>query len=91
LRRRAEVIAGSPELQEREAMKHASLADVLAMVLGERGTDVATARLVADAAVAVYLQSVRLWMDDAETPYRELIECAATQLGDALAARPIHA
>jgi AcrR family transcriptional regulator len=85
--RREAVIGSSPELQEREAMKHASLAAVLAAVLGERGTDASTARLVADAAVAVYLQSVRLWMDDADTPYPQLLERAALQLEDTLAAR----
>lgn len=90
LRRRAAVIGSSPELQEREAMKHASLADVLATVLGERGADASTARLVADAAMAVYLQSVRLWVDDADTPYPQLLERAARQLENALEARPVR-
>ena len=79
LRRRNVVIASSGELQEREARKLASLADVIAEGLGGRGSDPDSGRLVADLALAVFKQAAHLWMNDPRTPYPVLLRRAAHQ------------
>ena len=81
LRRRDAIIGTSGELQEREARKLASIAAVMADGLVERGTDHAEALLVADLALAAFKHASRLWMDDPDTPYAELVRRAAAQAG----------
>ena len=51
---RREVIARSPELQERGRTKFAAIADALAAELVRRGSERASATLLADVAVAIF-------------------------------------
>ena len=78
-RRRDAVIGTSSELQEREAYKLAAIAAVVADGLVGRGSDLDSARLVADLALVAFKQAARLWLDDPETPYPALLHRAAAQ------------
>ncbi len=69
LRRREAVVDSSADLQEREAHKLASIAEVVADELGQRGSDPNSARLVANLALAVFQQAARYWMEDPQVPY----------------------
>lgn len=61
---RREVIARSPELQERGRTKFADIADALATALHQRGLDPSTSRLLADVAVAIFQSGFDRWVDD---------------------------
>jgi AcrR family transcriptional regulator len=65
-RRRQAVIAANPRLQQREQIKYASLADDLAEALRARGTDPSSARLAADAGVAVFRAAFDRWIEEDE-------------------------
>ena len=60
---REQVIASNTELQERNAMKLASMSRGLTDALRERGTDDAVAALAADAGVSVFKLAFRRWID----------------------------
>lgn len=77
LRLRDELIRGSADLQEREARKLASIADVVSENLVARGADQHSARLVADLTVAVFKQAARLWMDDPATSFADHVNLAS--------------
>ena len=90
---RREVIARSPELQERGRTKFAAVADALAAGLIQRGSDPASATLLADVGVAIFRSGFDRWVDnpdrdDLATSLRE----AGAELADAVrpfsAARP---
>jgi len=61
---RREVIARSPELQERGRTKFAAVAHALRTELLHRGTESATAELLADVGVAVFRTGFDRWVDD---------------------------
>jgi len=61
---RREVIARSPELQERGRTKFAAVAHALRTELLHRGTESATAALLADVGVAVFRTGFDRWVDD---------------------------
>ncbi|MFA3878062.1 helix-turn-helix domain-containing protein [Streptomyces sp. MMCC 100] len=61
--RRQSVIDANAELRERELIKLASLSDALADALRDRGVDELTARLTAEAAIAVLKVAFRRWID----------------------------
>jgi AcrR family transcriptional regulator len=61
---RREVIARSPELQERGRTKFAAVADVLAAELVRRGSEPASATLLADVGVAVLRTGLNRWVDN---------------------------
>ncbi|RZT07541.1 TetR family transcriptional regulator [Kribbella sp. VKM Ac-2569] len=63
---RFEVIAATPALRERELAKHASLTDVVAEALRQRGIPDRLARLAAQTGWATYRQAVQAWNDDPE-------------------------
>ncbi|MDM4763842.1 helix-turn-helix domain-containing protein [Galbitalea sp. SE-J8] len=71
-RRRGIVIAAHASLQERELHKMAHLSDSLAAALTARGTDAASARLAADAGIAVFRFAFARWIAPDET--RTLVE-----------------
>ncbi|MET7325887.1 helix-turn-helix domain-containing protein [Streptomyces sp. NPDC005549] len=77
VRLRQGVIDANAELRERELTKLASLSGALADALGERGVDELTARLAAEAAIAVLKVAFRRWIDEGqEPPLRPLLaEC----------------
>ncbi|HEV7183636.1 MAG TPA: TetR family transcriptional regulator [Leifsonia sp.] len=60
---RREIIASSPELQERGQAKFAAVADALAAALRERGADRSTSALLADVGVAVFRSGFDRWVD----------------------------
>jgi AcrR family transcriptional regulator len=62
-RARQSIIAASPELQERELIKLASLASGLADALRERGVDEPAASLAAEASIAVFRIAFERWLD----------------------------
>jgi AcrR family transcriptional regulator len=83
---RREVIARSPELQERRRTKFAAIADALAADLVRRGSEAASATLLADVAVAIFRTGFNRWVDN---PGRDdLAAClrnAGAELTDAVA------
>lgn len=79
LRRRAELINSSGELQERESRKIAVLAEAVANALVERGTDQDDAELIAELAITVFTHAARLWMREPATPFAVLVDRAALQ------------
>ncbi|WP_411098496.1 TetR/AcrR family transcriptional regulator [Streptomyces sp. x-45] len=77
VRLRQGVIDANAELRERELTKLASLSGALADALRARGVDDLTARLTAEAAIAVLKVAFRRWIDEEQEPaLRPLIaEC----------------
>jgi AcrR family transcriptional regulator len=63
--RRQKVIAATPELQERELIKLARLAGVVADALRRRGVDDTAATLTAEAAITVFRVAFGHWVDPA--------------------------
>jgi hypothetical protein len=60
---RAAIIAASPELQERELIKLASLATALAEQLRRRGVGEPAASLTAEASIAVFRIAFDQWVN----------------------------
>ena len=67
-RRRAAVIAANPELQERELVKLATIAQALAGALRERGVPEPAASLSAETGIAVFRIAFERWVADPGTP-----------------------
>jgi AcrR family transcriptional regulator len=83
---RREVIARSPELQERGRTKFADIANSLAAELAQRGCDPAIATLLADVGVAIFRTGFNRWVDNPDSD--DLAAClreAGDQLVDAVA------
>jgi AcrR family transcriptional regulator len=73
-RQRQAIINSSPELQERELIKLASMANTLADTLRARGVPDATAALTAEISVAVFKTAFERWQaDDARTDFPGVI------------------
>ena len=80
-RRRQAVIASSPELQERERIKLASIAEALAATLRERGVAEPAASLAAEAGIAVFRIGFERWLAEAgETDLTALIRDSLAEL-----------
>jgi AcrR family transcriptional regulator len=80
-RQRQAIINAHPELQERELIKMASLADALAGALRQRGVDEATASLTAQVGVAVFRAAFERWIDKRNTQkLSEVIQESLDQL-----------
>jgi AcrR family transcriptional regulator len=60
--RRQEVIARSPELQERGRTKFAAVADALSAALRQRGVEATVATLYADVGVAIFRSGFDRWL-----------------------------
>jgi AcrR family transcriptional regulator len=83
------VIAGNPELQERAAFKHATLAAALTSALGKRGVPDLTASLAADLGVRAFDRAFDRWIEPSsqqtltELAHEELqaLRTAAAALG----------
>jgi len=65
-RRRQAVIAANPSLQQGEQVKYAMLAADMAEALRGRGVEPLSARLAADAGVAVFRAAFERWVDEDE-------------------------
>lgn len=63
-RQRQTVIDANPELQERELIKLASLADAVAGALRERGITDLAASLTAEAGIAIFKVAFERWIND---------------------------
>jgi AcrR family transcriptional regulator len=63
-RRRQAVIDANPRLQERELIKLASIATAIAEGLGRRGVAASTAKLTAEAGVAVFRVAFERWIGE---------------------------
>ncbi len=82
---REAVIATSEELRERELVKIASISTALKTLLVDSGCDEATARMTADAGVAVFVEATRRWQDGDDAPFAELVGQAAQLLRETAA------
>lgn len=60
---RRQIMAASPELQERGQAKLATVCDSLAAALRERGADPSTAKLFADVGIAIFRTAFDRWTD----------------------------
>ena len=83
-RQRQAIIAATPELQERELIKLATLAAALADALRRRGVSDPAARLAAETGIAIFRIAFEAWTEDAgELTLSEHIranECALSHL-----------
>ena len=70
-RQRQRIIAASPELQERELIKLASLAAALAGTLRDRGVPEPAASLTAEVAIAVFKTAFERWVDEASDEHED--------------------
>ncbi|HWD01947.1 MAG TPA: helix-turn-helix domain-containing protein [Amycolatopsis sp.] len=72
---RARIIAASSELQERDMLKRATLADMIADALRDRGTTDQAAVVAAWSAVAVFYAALASWTEPANrSPLAQLID-----------------
>ena len=79
---RRQVIARSPELQERGRTKIAEVADGLTAALRARGSDPASAALLAHVGVAIFQSGFNRWVDD---PDRQELAASLISTGAQLA------
>lgn len=80
-RQRQRIIDAHPDLQERELIKLASLAASLAAALRGRGVGDPTARLAAEAGVAVFKIAFELWIADSNAaPLSDIIRQSLAEL-----------
>jgi AcrR family transcriptional regulator len=80
-RRRQAVVATSPELQERELGKFATLSVALADTLRRRGLGDPAASLTAELAIAVFRVAFESWIEDSEDrDFPQLIRESLDQL-----------
>jgi AcrR family transcriptional regulator len=80
-RQRQAIIAGTPELQERELIKLASLASALADTLRRRGVDGSAASLAAEAGIAVFKVAFDRWHDETnERDFPQLVRESLAEL-----------
>jgi AcrR family transcriptional regulator len=77
-RQRQRIIVANAELQERELVKLASVAAVLASALRERGVEEPAASVTAETAIAVFRTSFERWV--AEDAKRELADVVRESL-----------
>ena len=79
--RRQSVIDANPELRERELVKLASLATVLAEVLRRRGVQDPAAELTADAGIAVFRVAFDRWVrDDTDRDFARFVQEGIAEL-----------
>ena len=89
LARRAEVIAASPALQERELIKLASMDQALTDALIARGEQPAVARMATAAGAAILRRASERWFADERADFTALIAEAADELRGVV--RPVRA
>ncbi|MBM9506515.1 TetR/AcrR family transcriptional regulator [Actinacidiphila acididurans] len=80
-RQRRTVIAANSELQERELLKRARLAAVIADALRERGTPETAARLAAEVGVLAFGTAYARWAEpDNRQPYPQIAHAVLAEL-----------
>jgi AcrR family transcriptional regulator len=88
-RRRRAVILATPELQERELMKLASLTDALADALRRRGVSDSAARLAGETGMAVFRITFERWATDpAGRSWPDHLHDALAELDELVLASP---
>jgi AcrR family transcriptional regulator len=80
LRRRAALIASHPALRERELIKQAATAEVLASSLRERGVAAAEAQVSAEVAIVLLRVAFDRWLADDDGSLRERVAEVRGQL-----------
>lgn len=81
MRRRAAIIAGTPELRERELIKLASLSAALADTFRRRGLSDPAASLTAEVAIALFRIAFERWIEDTnEHEFAHLVRESLDQL-----------
>ncbi len=79
--RRQRLISSHAELQERELIKMARLAEAMAAALRERGVAESVAGLTAEAGIVVFKVTFARWVDESnERPFAELIRDSLDEL-----------
>ena len=79
--RRQRLISSHAELQERELIKMARLAEAMAEALRERGVAESVAGLTAEAGIVVFKVTFARWVDESnERPFAELIRDSLDEL-----------
>lgn len=87
-RRRQELIASNPELMERERVKLAHVAVMLADALRKRGTDAAAASLAAEMGVTLFRLAFERWIEEEhERPLPDVVRDAFAQMRKEVARR----
>ena len=84
---RQELIASSPELQERDLIKMASLASAIAEALRQRHVPARTATLTAQAALAVFNTAYGDWVNDSAADLATLMQRSLADLRQAVGSR----
>jgi len=82
---RRQVIDSSPELQERDLIKMASLASAIAQALCRRHVPAESATLTAQAAVAVFSAAYADWAKDNTADFRALMQRSLAAMRQAVA------
>ena len=91
-RRRRAVILATPELQERELIKLASLTDALADALHRRGVRDPVARLAGETGMAVFRITFDRWVTDpGQRPWAEHLHAALAELDELVLGTPQRA
>ncbi|TDU91931.1 TetR family transcriptional regulator [Kribbella voronezhensis] len=86
LAERRDVIASSPELQERERTKAATVSVAIQQALEQRGTATGTSKAIAQVATIAFANAFQLWIEaKANKPFRDCLTTATTELRTALA------
>lgn len=86
-RARRDLIASSPELQERDLIKRNSLASAIAEALRQRHVPARTATITAQAAVAVFTTAYDDWVDDSTADLHTLMQRSLADLRQAVGPR----
>lgn len=81
---RRELIASSPDLQERDLIKKTSLAAAIAKALRTRRVPSRIATLSAQAAVAIFTAAYDDWADDTTADFSALMQRSLSDLRDAI-------
>ena len=81
---RRELIASSPDLQERELIKMASLAAAIAEALRRRRVPSRIATFAAQAAVAIFTAAYDDWADDTTADFSALMQRSLSDLRQAI-------
>ena len=80
---RRDLIASSPELQERDLIKMTSLASAIAETLRQRHVPARTATFAAQAAMAVFTIAYGDWVDDSTADFCTLMQRSLADLRQA--------
>ena len=87
---RRELIASSPELQERDLIKMTSLAAAIAKALRRRHVPDRTATLAAQAAVAIFTAAYDDWAEDTTADFSALMQRSLSDLRHAIDRAPAN-